>query len=91
MFSIVTIPRRLKSAPVLWPLAASEEAAIPHVTCECVILAEPRFSASLKRARKQTGHHSILGDREKVNGTFREFIVPGPDSGVYTQVSFMIK
>ncbi|CAE7893442.1 SSE1, partial [Symbiodinium necroappetens] len=51
MFSIVTIPRRLKSAPVLWPLAVSEEAAIPHVTCECVILAAAS-DATRKRAEK---------------------------------------
>lgn len=36
------------------------------------------LSASLVASCKAGGgYHSVLGDREKVNGTFREFIVPG--------------
>ena len=90
MFSIVTIPRRLKSARVLWPPAVSEEATSCDVWA-CDFGTE--FSSSLQRVlerRQATTASSEIGRRS----TERSASSSCPDLvqvEVYTQVPLTIK
>ena len=55
------------------PLQMESQGNINYCDHPSPVSISPSLVASCKAGG---GFHSVLGDREKVNGTFREFIVP---------------